>query len=55
MASILCIYPKSALRQGFSELEIQIAGEPAKGPGDHTPVLSLGIQGSVTRDNMGES
>lgn len=55
MASILCIYPKSALGQGFSKLETQIAGGPAKGPGDHTLILSLGIQSSVTRDNMGKS
>lgn len=48
MAIILCIYPKGALGQGFSQLEIQIAG----GPADHTPVLRLGIQSSMTRDNM---
>lgn len=55
MANILCFYPNGALEQGFSQLEIQIAGGPPKGPGDHSPVLRLGIQSSMTGDNMDKS
>lgn len=55
MANILCFYPNGALEQGFSQLEIQVGGGPAKGPGDHTPVVKLGIQSSMTRDNMDKS
>lgn len=55
MANILCFYPNGALEQGFSQLEIQVGGGPAKGPGYHTPVLKLGIQSSMTRDNMDKS